>query len=244
MTLGSAPAARDNPGRRIGDRVGPMTSRKIGTRGLLAMSFAIAMLAIAVSGAVQFWGMVRLDRAATGMRQGDTALANAAGDLREDVLELRRYEKDVFMNIGTDELVRQYRDKWDRALVSFRYDLARARRVDPAANNAPLQQVTDQIAAYRVAFTRIYDSIENGTVRTTQQANEEMSPFKSSVRDAELELAEISGDARDREFVLGPAVTAQRIGLAISAAALLALAIAYFTFLGRMPAASPAVPQR
>lgn len=213
-----------------------MKFKLVDPRRLLPVAFTIAMLSTAICGAVEYWGMVRLDRAARGVRHGDTALANATEDMREDILELRRYEKDVFMNIGSDELVRQYRDKWDRAFVGLRYDLERARRVDPTLQDSKLEQVTDQLAAYRVAYIRIYDAIANGTIRTTQQANEEMSPFKSSVRDAENLLIEISGDARDRQPLLGPAVVAQQVGLAVSLLLLLALAGLYVGYLRQSPA--------
>lgn len=211
-----------------------------GLRGMLALAFSTAMLAVAISAAIEYWGMVRLDLAAKGVRRGDTALANSAEDMREDVLELRRYEKDVFMNIGSNELEHQYRDKWDRAFVGFRYDLERARRADTTLLDPQLQQVTEKIAAYRLAFTHIYDAMSTGTIQTTQQANEEMSPFKVSVRDAENLLSEISGEARERQPLLGPAVLAHQIGLAACAVALFALAAAFIGCLRRLPAAGTA----
>ena len=212
-----------------------MQPKPTGLRGPLALAFAAAMLAVVFSGAVEFWSMERLDRVAKSAHRGDTALANAAEDMREDVLELRRYEKDVFMNIGTTELVHQYRDKWDRAFIGFRYDLERARRTDPTQQDPQLQQVTDRIAAYRVAFTRIYDAMANGTIRTTQQANEEMSPYKVSVRDAESLLADISGQARDQQSLLAPALVAHRLGLAVSVLACLAIAALFAVCLRRLP---------
>ncbi len=217
-----------------------MTPKNLGVRALLAIAFATAMMAVVISGAFQYWGMVRIDHVAKGLRRGDTALANAAEDMREDVLELRRYEKDVFMNIGADELVRQYREKWDRAFAGLRYDLERAHRADSALPDAQLQQVTEQMAAYRAAFAHIYDSISNGTIRTTQQANEEMSPFKVSVRDAESLLVEISDNARDRQPLLGPAVVAQEIGLVASFLSFLALTFLFVACVRRLPAVSHA----
>ncbi|MBS0389248.1 MAG: hypothetical protein JSR15_12290 [Proteobacteria bacterium] len=214
-----------------------MQPKPPGLRSPLALAFAAAMLAVVISGAVEFWGMERLDRVVNSVHRGDTALANAAEDMREDVLELRRYEKDVFMNIGTPELDHQYRDKWDRAFVGFRYDLERARRTDPTQQDPQLQQVTDLIAAYRVAFTRIYDGMLNGTIQTTQQANEQMSPFKVSVRDAEQLLADISDQARGRQTLLAPALVAHKFGLAASVLACLAIAALFVACLRRLPSA-------
>ena len=213
-----------------------MTPNNSGLRTSLAVAFAVAMLAVIFSGAVEYWGMTRLDLAARSAHRGDTALANAAEDMREDVLELRRYEKDVFMNIGSGELERQYREKWDRAFAGFRYDLERARRTDPTQQDPRLQLVTERIAAYRAAFTRIFDEMSNGTIQSTQQANEQMSPFKVSVRDAETLLADISDQARDRQPLLAPAVAAHKLGLAASFLACLAIAAAFAVCLRRLPA--------
>jgi methyl-accepting chemotaxis protein len=207
-----------------------------GLRRLLAITIATAILSVVITGAVAYWGMVRLDVAAHGMRHGDTALANAAEDMREDVLELRRYEKDVFMNVGADDLVRQYKEKWDRALLLLRYDLQRARRTD-STSQEELQKVTDRIAAYSVAFGRIYDSIANGTIRTTQQANDEMSLSKESVRDAEGILADIGSQARHRQPLLRPVIVAQQFGLAVSLISFLVLAVLCVSLMRRLPAA-------
>jgi methyl-accepting chemotaxis protein len=198
------------------------------SRGVLSLALAAAMLTVAFSGVVDYWEMARLDRVTTSVRHGDAALATAAEDMREDLLELRRYEKDVFINIGSPADVRQYKAKWDRAFIGLRYDLSQAHRASPVAGDAPLQQVIAQMADYRMAFTRIYDSIMDGQIRTTQQANEAMSPFKDSVHIAESKLAEIGGYDRDLGTMLGPAVVAQRWGMAASALLFLALA-ALFT---------------
>lgn len=195
------------------------------SRRFLSMVLAAAMLAVALSAAVDYWEMERLDRAATSVRHGDAALATAAEDMREDLLELRRFEKDVFMSIGAPAEVRQYKEKWDRAFVGLRYDLAQAHRASPVTGDAQLQQVIAQMAGYRTAFTRIYDLILAGQIRTTQQANEAMSPYKDSVHIAESTLAEIGGYDRDLGTVLRPAIVAQRWGLAASILLFLALTL-------------------
>jgi methyl-accepting chemotaxis protein len=208
-------------------------------RGSLSMALATAILSVGLSGAIDYWGLVRLDQAAD-VRHGDAALALAAEDMREDVLELRRYEKDIFMNVGADALVQQYTEKWDRALLRLRYDLARARSASSASQAMQLQQVTDWIAAYREAFARICDSISDGTIRTTQQANDAMGRFKSPVRSADLALDAISRDARGRIPTLAPAVTAHRIGLALSLVMLCTLGALFVGCLRSQPSAEPA----
>lgn len=214
-----------------------MTPQLSRFRSSLVLAFATAMLCVVVTGIVEYWGMVRLDHVAAGARRGDAALALAADGMREDVLELRRYEKDIFMNIGTQLRVQQYRAEWDRAFLRLRYDLVRARSAGATSQDAQLQQVIDWIAAYREAFDHIYDSISNGTIRTTREANDEMSRFKEPVRSAERALAGITGTARERAPTLDPAIVAQRFGLALSLVLFIALAGLFIACIRRLPSA-------
>lgn len=213
----------------------PLTSLRF--RGLLTITFATAMLSILICGIVEYWGMVRLDRATIDIRHGEGALAAAADDMREDVLELRRYEKDVFMNVGSEAQVREYRAKWDGAFADFRHDLVRARRAGPTSQDAQLQQITDRISAYEAAFVGIYDSIANGTIRSTQQANDQLIPVKDSVRGAEITLEKIGDSAPNRIPLLSSAVIAQRFGFAVSCVLFLALAVLFVGY-RRLPAVS------
>lgn len=207
-------------------------------RGLVALAFVIAILSVMISGVVEYWGMVRLGGAASDVRQGDTALANTAQDLREDLLQLRRYEKDVFMNVGSPTLMHQYKDKWDRVFASLWYDLAQTRHAGYTFENEQLQQITDRMVTYHVAFSGIFESIADGTIRTTQQANDQMSMFKESVHDAEAALADIGGSARHREPLLGSAANAQRFGLTASLLAFFALSVLFASCLRLLPTTS------
>ncbi|MBS0374632.1 MAG: hypothetical protein JSR73_08605 [Proteobacteria bacterium] len=180
-----------------------------------ALAYAVAMGVVVVTTATGYWGLSRLDAVARGLQRGDAALAVAAEDLREDVLELRRYEKDVFLNVGEQDLVRQYRAKWDAAFLRLRYDLGRAHSATGDSQEPKLEQVTRWIGEYREAFGQIYEAISNGSIRSTEEANEQMGRFKGSVRSAELTLAETGDEARARAPALDPAVLAQRIGVAL-----------------------------
>ncbi|HEX4152597.1 MAG TPA: hypothetical protein VHY75_10375, partial [Steroidobacteraceae bacterium] len=138
-------------------------------------------------------------------------------------------------NIGTEVLVQQYRAKWDRAFLHLRYDLIGAHSATSTSQDAQVKQVTDWMAAYREAFAHIYDLISDGTIRTTQQANDAMNPFKDSVRSAEEALAALRDNAREREPTLDPALVAQRFGLASSFVLLFTLIVLLVGCLQRLP---------
>jgi len=205
---------------------------------LQMLSFVAALLCLLVSGALEYWGLARLDTASSTNRSAEAALADAAEDMREQLLELRRYEKDVFMNVGSDADVRDYHAKWDLALQSLRFDLVRARHAGSTSQDAELQRVVDQVAAYRAGFASVYELILSGAIRTTQQANQAMLPFKSAAHAAELLLGEMGGNHSPQASasVLAPAVTAQRLGLAATLLSFLTLAVIFVGWVRRSPA--------
>jgi hypothetical protein len=84
-----------------------------------------ALLVVAICAATEYWGFFKLGQVAAAFRHGDTALALATEDMRDEVLQLRRFEKDVLLNVGSPELVQSYQAKWEDAFLHLRYDLAR-----------------------------------------------------------------------------------------------------------------------
>ena len=168
--------------------------------------------------------MSKLAQVAAAFRHGDMALALATEDMRDEVLQLRRYEKDVLLNVGSPELVQRYQAKWEDAFLHLRYDLVRARRSAHGEADSSLQQVVDSMEVYRTGFLQTYDQVRSGTLSTSQQANADANRFRDAVRGAEQSLNEISESAFGRTQTVDPALFAQRCGLAVSLMLFLALA--------------------
>jgi methyl-accepting chemotaxis protein len=185
--------------------------------------FGAALLAIAICATTQYWAMSKLHEVAIAFRHGDTVLALATEDMRDEVLQLRRYEKDVLLNIGSPELVQSYQAKWQDAFLQLRYDLARVRRATPGEADSRLQEVVDSMEVYRTGFLQTYEQIRTGTLSTPQQANADADRFRDAAHNAERTLTEISEGALGRTQTVDPALVAQRWSLAASLALLLAL---------------------
>ena len=98
-----------------------MNDLSIGTR--LSVAFA-AVLAIALG--IAFTGYRGMDRIATvtqEMLAGDAEAMRLADDARAQSLDLRRFEKDFFLNIGNAEKEAQYARQWSKAAQEFKADL-------------------------------------------------------------------------------------------------------------------------
>jgi methyl-accepting chemotaxis protein len=74
---------------------------KIGMRLALGFGFVLVMLiGIGISG---YWGVSSVSNLTITMLQGDSTVAEHSSRARANILGLRRFEKDYFINIGSKE---------------------------------------------------------------------------------------------------------------------------------------------
>ncbi len=199
---------------------------KIGMRLAAGFGFVLLMLiGIALSG---YWGTGSVTNMTITMLQGDSTVAEHAARARANVLGLRRYEKDLFLNIGDTEKENAYYKNWKDQLERVN---ARLKDLDKAAT---IKQDIDDIGimkrdieAYNAGFTKVFNQIQAGQIKTPQAANEAMSPFKDSMHKMENAADELADDANKRMDEM-EGVVKQRsshtnlimLGLAVAAIAL------------------------
>ena len=191
--------------------------------------FGMALSAVTICAATEYWGMEKVAEVAAAFHHGDLAFALATEDMRDEVLQLRRFEKDVLLNVGAAAAVQSYQDKWDDAFLHLRYDLARARRSAPAQADPGLQTVVDSVGAYRSAFVLLCAQIQSGALSNAQQANLAANEFRQAARSAEQALTAISENALGRAQTVDPALVAQRWGLAVSLLVFFILTVLYIS---------------
>src|SRR6266481_2043439 len=83
---------------------------KIGKR--LTFAFGLTLILVGVVAFAGFWGISRMVDTVNAILQGDAKLMQTASDLETNTLNLRRYEKDVFLNIADKSKVADYTTKW------------------------------------------------------------------------------------------------------------------------------------
>ncbi len=197
--------------------------RTLTIKARLMLSFgAVLLLMIAAAGAGR-WGMYSLHQDVTRTINSDVALAQVASDLNIDVLMLRRFEKDSFININVPDTVASYFKKWQDNLQVLRADLAHA---DELANSEVKPVLTDfssALASYETGFLHVHSVIAAGQITTTQQANDEMTKFKEAVHRTEDLAKEIKTSSEKRASQIHDHLQSKRNSLDIT---LLALAVA------------------
>jgi methyl-accepting chemotaxis protein len=178
-----------------------MTEISVKTKlwGLIAI---MLLLIISVGGV----GFVTLDRGAVTLKElvdQDEALQNLTSRVHLKLIQLRRFEKDYFLNIGHPEKQQEYLQKYqeiDAAMPQLLSNLAILARGDI--------HLTQDLQAKAAALTALYADYRNGfddTVRqlkndpnlTPQQANALMAKFKADIPVLEADMAAVA-EAVDR----------------------------------------------
>ena len=147
---------------------------------------------------------------------------------RADVNALRRFEKDLFLNIGSKEEEKKYLARWkddrERLLV----------RIGDIEKSATLQSDRDaaktmksELAGYDSGFAGVLKSMNEGKIRTAAQANAAITPVKEQIRNLETAAKDLADSAMKRMDAVEHQVTGYRtrVVIIISILALIAVMI-------------------
>ncbi len=212
-----------------------MRNIRIGVRLLLGF---IAMLlltgTVAISG---YWGITHVSDVTGEMLAVSAETARLADDARAYGLELRRFEKDLFLNIGNAE-ASDYGREWDASLQALRRDLENLRPlVTDDEGRRELDTLIRDVDTYASGFGTVRQQIRDGKLATPQDGNAAMHPYKDAARDIAKRLDAMAED-HQKEMkeqgvaIMGVAGSARNAMLGILAAAV-AAGIALSIFLTR-----------
>ncbi|MDU0458673.1 MAG: methyl-accepting chemotaxis protein [Geobacteraceae bacterium] len=170
---------------------------KIGTR--LASVFSVMlllMLGIAASG---YWGMKMIDEEIVKDLESDGVIAQHAGRARANIVGLRRYEKDVFINIASADKVENYYKQWNEQKESVEERIKTLEKVSTAQKDKDqIKLIKDNLALYSAGFNKVYGMIRDGRIKTTAEANAAIAEFKDESHKMEGVAAEFAVDGYKR----------------------------------------------
>jgi len=154
------------------------------------------LLAVAASG---YWGMNMIDDEVSKDLDSDGVIAQHAGRARANVLGLRRFEKDVFMNIGSADKVENYYKKWDEEKTSVE---ERVKTLEKAAveqkDKDQIKLIKENLVVYAGGFNKVYGMIRDGRVKTTAEGNAAIAEFKDETHKMESVTAEFAKEGYKR----------------------------------------------
>jgi methyl-accepting chemotaxis protein len=228
-----------------------ISNLRIGTR--LIASYTTLCIFIVLIASLGYWGVSQMQDELVLLATKEAKLVENAQRSRANVLGLRRYEKDIFINIDNSEKVSEYRKKFDEQLErsNKRFDeieklLSGLDDKDVATKGAAtIKAIRAELARYVAGFNKTYDRINNGELKTTVEANAALSEYKTSIHNLEKQVQEFA-DTFDtlmeqgikESVILEKRVISTLIGLSLLALALAAVLSAFITASIKKPIAS------
>jgi methyl-accepting chemotaxis protein len=170
---------------------------KIGTR--LGMVFGIMLFLLLAVAATGYWGMRMIDEEIVKDLDSDGVIAQHAGRARANILGLRRFEKDVFINIGNSDKVANYYKEWneEKASVEERVKSLEKVATDPK-DKEQIKLIKDNLALYAAGFNKVYGMVRDGRVKTTAEGNAAIAEYKDETHKMENVAAEFAKEGYKR----------------------------------------------
>ncbi|MFO1327212.1 MAG: methyl-accepting chemotaxis protein [Rubrivivax sp.] len=197
---------------------------KIGPRLAVLLSAVLGLLVLVA--ATGLWGQSSLFGLVRQAFERDVALATAASDLHVQVLQARRFEKDILLNLQRPEAVTAYAEKWRQARKRAVELLATVRRLETAGGSAPgLDEMARDLNTYATQFEALVASIGAGPARSAADANAELDRVRAAIRNLEKATDELNDHAMERAGSVVPDLERSRDRLALQVVALSLVAL-------------------
>jgi methyl-accepting chemotaxis protein len=154
---------------------------KIGKR--LAVAFGLVLALMGTVSAAGYWGLETVAGLAREILKVSSPLVEHSQRARANTLGLRRYEKDYFLNIGSAEKEADYLAKWkdQKKRLDERLDELE-KLIQTDADRDIVRSMRKDANVYEEGFQKVIAQIREGAVKTAQEANVAIGPYKDEIR--------------------------------------------------------------
>ncbi|MBV1775778.1 methyl-accepting chemotaxis protein [Burkholderiaceae bacterium DAT-1] len=159
----------------------------------------------------------------------------STNDVLIDIGNLRRFEKDSFINVSQADKVQSYKEKWEKTYTKAQDDIASIAKADPAYADR-----VNRLKTLFEAYGQGYRSVAGGlgtSLTDPASANAEMSKHKDAIHKMDEQLEEISlaseaGAKKGHDEIVEVMKQTKILIITLSSAACV-LGIVIATFIGR-----------
>ncbi|MCH8178432.1 MAG: HAMP domain-containing protein [Proteobacteria bacterium] len=163
------------------------TETSIRTR--LSALAALVVLALLIVGATGVGSLLSLSRQFSDFRAVEFSQQAELVRLRQHLGDIRRYEKDVLLNIDDLDGSKAYQVKWKRAVSSARDSLQALGQKGAEAQSTAILALMQQ---YEGAAGEVIQRTINGQIVTSTEANQTIAPAKEFMRKADPLVEELA----------------------------------------------------
>jgi methyl-accepting chemotaxis protein len=189
---------------------------------------ALSMLAMLLIGGSGLWSLAKAKAQFSHYQDNDVASLVELAGIRAGVGNLRRYEKDLLINLADAKAVERYKKDWDGAYEKVTQGLLAVEKLDiaPAIRALP-PQMLKSLEGYRSGFNTIHAEITRSSYADTAAANKATEPIKAPVRELDKQLGEMTQliEEHSKEEVARLAAQERSIRLALTGIMVVAIGI-------------------
>lgn len=161
-------------------------------RSRLVLVLVFSVLALLVLGVFASQTIQTETRRATAFIDQEFEAIQALADVRVAMGHARRYEKDLFLNMGDDAETLRYTGLWTAQVQAVRDAIAKAKPLAHDAEADHLKTMQTGTEAYAQGVQQVMQQIARGELHDPWAANKAMEPSLQSVRRTEDALQALS----------------------------------------------------
>ena len=161
-----------------------LKNTSIGKR--LAIGFGLIVLFLITMALTGYWGLQAITHETLNVLGGDAKVVVLAARVKATTLELRRFEKDTFLNIENTQLDHDYIAKWrdqQQKLHSTLGELGKF-QLSPEDKTA-LQSMDDDLTTYEGGYSKVLGMIEQGKIHKPEECNQPILEYKIPIHHLE-----------------------------------------------------------
>ena len=131
-----------------------LKNMSIGKR--LAIGFGLIVLLLISMGLSGYWGLEAITKETLKVLNGDAKLVTLAARAKATTLELRRFEKDTFLNVEEAPVRTQYVAKWEAQRQKLREVLSDLDKFSLSADDrATLRTMREDLDVYESGYAKV-----------------------------------------------------------------------------------------
>jgi methyl-accepting chemotaxis protein len=171
---------------------------QISTRAKLILLVGACALGIAIVAITALRGLQQAVGAGEQLAQQDVATVQALGELRATVGNMRRLEKDMFLNLADEEALNRDHKQWREQVSSGNKNIEALGLLLRAEDQPLTERLITALAGYAKVVESIHVGITRGEVNDPWRANQALQPALAQVRAIDEALGSIGGKVFER----------------------------------------------
>ncbi len=154
---------------------------KIGQR--LSLGFGVVLTMLMTVAAVGYFSLSSTSGLTTHILEADWPLVDTSHHIRATTLKMRRYEKDLFLNVGNAEKEAEYLAHWQQYQKELHEQLNDVDKLATSeSDHDAVRAMRADTATYEDAMQKILARMRAGEITTPQGGNEGIANHKEAIR--------------------------------------------------------------